>query len=258
MILFPAIDLKDGNCVRLYKGEMDQATVFNNDPGNQAKQFADAGCEWLHIVDLNGAFAGRPVNGEAVDSILANVDVPVQLGGGIRDIETIAAWIEKGMSRVILGTIALRDPKIVIKAAKEFPGRVAVGIDARDGMVAVEGWAETSDISAIDLGKKFEDAGVCSIIYTDIDRDGTMEGLNVDSTIELSNALSIPVIASGGVSALDDLKILKAAAEKATGTIEGAISGRALYDHSLDLKEAILLLREDKKCLSHALFHALM
>ncbi|MDG1438913.1 MAG: 1-(5-phosphoribosyl)-5-[(5-phosphoribosylamino)methylideneamino]imidazole-4-carboxamide isomerase, partial [Emcibacteraceae bacterium] len=199
MILFPAIDLKDGNCVRLYKGEMDQATVFNDDPGDQGKQFADAGCEWLHIVDLNGAFAGRPVNEEAVEGILANVDVPVQLGGGIRDLSTIETWINKGISRVILGTIALRDPEIVISAAKAFPGKIAVGIDARGGMVAVEGWAETSDMSAIDLGKKFEDAGVCSIIYTDIDRDGTMEGLNVESTIELANALNIPVIASGGV-----------------------------------------------------------
>lgn len=245
MILFPAIDLKDGNCVRLYKGDMDQATVFNDDPGDQGKQFADAGCEWLHIVDLNGAFAGRPVNGDAVESILAKVNVPVQLGGGIRDLKTIADWIEKGISRVILGTIALRDPQIVISAAKAFPGKVAVGIDARGGMVAVEGWAETSDMSAIDLGKKFEDAGVCSIIYTDIDRDGTMEGLNVDSTIELANALSIPVIASGGVASLDDLKILKAAAAKATGTIEGAISGRALYDGSLDIRDAIAFLKGD-------------
>jgi phosphoribosylformimino-5-aminoimidazole carboxamide ribotide isomerase len=245
MILFPAIDLKDGNCVRLYKGEMDQATVFNDNPGDQGKQFADAGCEWLHIVDLNGAFAGRPVNGDAVDSILANVNIPVQLGGGIRNLETIGKWVDKGISRVILGTIALRDPSIVISAAKEFPGKIAVGIDARGGMVAVEGWAETSDMSAVDLGKKFEDAGVCSIIYTDIDRDGTMEGLNVESTIELANALSIPVIASGGVSSVDDLKILKAAARKATGTIEGAISGRALYDKSLDVVEAIAYLKGD-------------
>ena len=239
MILFPAIDLKDGNCVRLYKGEMDQATVFNDNPANQALEFANAGCEWLHLVDLNGAFAGRPVNGDAVDGILENVDIPVQLGGGIRDLNTIGTWIDKGISRVILGTIALRDPDIVINAAKEFPGKVAVGIDARGGMVAVEGWAETSDMSAVDLGKKFEDAGVVSIIYTDIDRDGTMEGLNIQGTIDLANALSIPVIASGGVASLDDLKILKAAAEEATGTIEGAISGRALYDGRLDVREAI-------------------
>ncbi len=243
MILFPAIDLKDGNCVRLYKGEMDQATVFNDNPGNQAKQFEDAGCEWIHLVDLNGAFAGRPVNGDAVDSILESVSVPVQLGGGIRDVATIGNWIEKGISRVILGTIALRDPSVVIEAAREFPGKVAVGIDARNGMVAVEGWAETSDMSAVELGKKFEDAGVTSIIYTDIDRDGTMEGLNVQGTIDLANALSIQVIASGGVASLDDLKVLKAAAETATGIIEGAISGRALYDGSLDVKEAIAFLR---------------
>lgn len=243
MILFPAIDLKDGNCVRLYKGEMDQATVFNDNPGNQARQFADAGCEWLHLVDLNGAFAGRPVNGDAVDNILANVNIPVQLGGGIRDVQTIGNWIEKGISRVILGTIALRDPSIVIEAAKEFPGKVAVGIDARGGMVAVEGWAETSDMTAVELGKKFEDAGVTSIIYTDIDRDGTMEGLNVKGTIDLANALSIPVIASGGVASIEDLKILKQAADMAVGTIEGAISGRALYDGSLDIKAALSFLR---------------
>ncbi len=243
MILFPAIDLKDGNCVRLYKGEMNQATVFNDNPGNQAQQFENAGCEWLHLVDLNGAFEGRPVNGEAVDNILENVNIPVQLGGGIRNLTTIATWIEKGISRVILGTIALRDPKVVIEAAKAFPGQVAVGIDARNGMVAVEGWAETSDISAVELGKKFEDVGVTSIIYTDIDRDGTMEGLNVQSTIDLANALSIPVIASGGVASLDDIKKLKTAADVAQGTIEGAISGRALYDGSLDIHEALSYLK---------------
>lgn len=244
MILFPAIDLKDGNCVRLYKGEMDQATVFNDDPGDQARQFEKAGCEWLHIVDLNGAFAGRPVNGEAVDAILESVTIPVQLGGGIRDLDTIQTWIEKGISRVILGTIALRDPELVIAAAKKFPGKVAVGIDARNGMVAVEGWAETSDMSAVELGRKFEDAGVTSIIYTDIDRDGTMQGLNVKSTIGLADALNIPVIASGGVASLDDLKILKTAAAAAQGRIEGAISGRALYDGSLDIKDALLFLKE--------------
>lgn len=243
MILFPAIDLKDGNCVRLYKGEMNRVTVFNDDPADQARQFEKAGCEWLHIVDLNGAFAGKPVNEVAVGDILGSVNIPVQLGGGIRDLDTIQAWIEEGISRVILGTVALRDPKLVITAAKKFPGRIAVGIDARDGMVAVEGWAETSDMSAVDLARKFEDAGVCSIIYTDIDRDGTMKGLNVDGTIELADALSIPVIASGGVASLEDLRILKKAGEKATGTIEGAISGRALYDGSLDIREAISLLK---------------
>ena len=245
MILFPAIDLKDGNCVRLYKGEMDQATIFNNDPGDQARQFEKSGCEWLHIVDLNGAFAGHPVNGDAVKSILENVNIPVQLGGGIRDLDTIQSWIEAGISRVILGTIALRDPNVVITAAKRFPGKIAVGIDARDGMVAVEGWAETSDMSAIDLGKKFEDAGVTSIIYTDIDRDGTMTGLNLESTINLANALNIPIIASGGVSSLSDLKSLKGLAKNAQGIIEGAISGRALYDGSLDVREAISFLKDD-------------
>lgn len=245
MILFPAIDLKDGNCVRLYKGEMDQATIFNDDPSDQARQFEKAGCEWLHIVDLNGAFAGRPVNGDAVDTILESVTIPVQLGGGIRDLDTIQTWIEKGISRVILGTIALRDPSLVIAAAKKFPGKVAVGIDARNGMVAVEGWAETSDMSAIELGKKFEDAGVTSIIYTDIDRDGTMQGLNVKSTIELADALDISVIASGGVASLDDLRTLKNAAAKAQGTIEGAISGRALYDGSLDIRDALSFLKDD-------------
>ena len=246
MILFPAIDLKDGNCVRLYKGDMDSATVFNDDPGDQARQFEKAGCQWLHIVDLNGAFAGHPVNGDAVTSILDSVNVPVQLGGGIRDLDTIQAWIEKGISRIILGTIALRDPALVITAAKKFPGKIAVGIDARNGMVAVEGWAETSDMSAVELGKKFEDAGVTSIIYTDIDRDGTMQGLNVESTLNLANALTIPVIASGGVASLDDLKILKSAAETATGSIEGAISGRALYDGSLDIREALAFLKDDQ------------
>ncbi len=244
MILFPAIDLKDGNCVRLYKGEMDQATIFNNDPRDQARQFEKAGCEWLHIVDLNGAFAGHPVNGDAVKSILENVNIPVQLGGGVRDLSTIQKWMEAGISRVILGTVALRDPNIVITAAKNFPGKIAVGIDARDGMVAVEGWAETSGISAIDLGKKFEDAGVSCIIYTDIDRDGTMTGLNIESTIDLANVLNIPIIASGGVSSLRDLKTLKEATMEATGTIEGAISGRALYDGNLDIKEAISFLKD--------------
>jgi phosphoribosylformimino-5-aminoimidazole carboxamide ribotide isomerase len=243
MILFPAIDLKDGNCVRLYKGEMDQATVFNVDPADQALQFQNAGCEWIHLVDLNGAFAGKPVNGSAVDAILQKVNVPVQLGGGIRDIETIETWLEKGISRIILGTIALRDPAIVIKAAKMFTGKIVVGIDARNGMVAVEGWAETSNISAIELGKKFEDAGITSIIYTDIDRDGTMQGLNIESTINLANALNIPVIASGGVASIEDLKILKIAAKKAIGTIEGAISGRALYDGRLDIAEALSYLK---------------
>ena len=245
MFLFPAIDLKDGQCVRLLKGEMDQATVFNDSPANQAMEFEKAGCEWLHLVDLNGAFAGQPVNGEAVDAILAEVKVPVQLGGGIRDLKTIETWITKGIKRVILGTVALRNPEIVIEAAKEFPGHVAVGIDARGGMVAVEGWAETSDMSAVDLGRKFEDAGISAIIYTDIDRDGMMGGVNVDGTVALAGALSIPVIASGGVSCLADLAKLKKAAEVAGVDLEGAISGRALYDGRLDIAQAITLLKED-------------
>lgn len=246
MKLYPAIDLKDGQCVRLFKGEMDQATVFNNSPAAQARDFQISGCEWLHLVDLNGAFAGEPVNGDAVDSILQVVDVPVQLGGGIRDLKTIEQWIMKGISRVILGTVALRNPSLVIEAAKTFPGHVAVGIDARGGMVAVEGWAETSDMSAIDLGRKFEDAGISAIIYTDIDRDGTMEGVNVAQTVELASALSIPVIASGGVSCLDDLRKLKEAADQAGVVLEGAISGRALYDGRLDIAEANALLTGDE------------
>ncbi|MEX1147366.1 MAG: 1-(5-phosphoribosyl)-5-[(5-phosphoribosylamino)methylideneamino]imidazole-4-carboxamide isomerase [Sphingomonadales bacterium] len=249
MILFPAIDLKDGNCVRLVRGDMDAATVFSNNPGDQARAFVDAGAEWLHLVDLNGAFAGRPVNSDAVEAILAAAgDVPVQLGGGIRTLDTIEHWLRRGVRRVILGTVAVRDPDLVRRAAHAFPGRIAVGIDARDGRVAVEGWAETSTTTALDLARKFEDAGVAAIIYTDIDRDGTMTGLNVDATVALADGLSIPVIASGGVSSLDDLKILRAAAAKARGTIEGAISGRALYDGRLDLGEALRLLKEPLPC----------
>ncbi len=243
MLLFPAIDLKDGACVRLFKGDMTRVTVFNDSPADQARQFQNAGCEWLHLVDLNGAFAGQPVNGAAVDDILAKIEVPVQLGGGIRDLETIEAWIDKGISRVILGTAALHNPALVREAAKEFAGHVAVGIDARAGRVAVEGWAETSDMTAVDLGRKFEDAGISAIIYTDIDRDGTMEGVNVAGTVDLARALSIPVIASGGVSSLDDLAKLKRAADQQSVKLEGAISGRALYDGSLDIAEAITLLR---------------
>ncbi len=242
MILFPAIDLKDGACVRLLKGEMDQATVFNDSPADQALQFAEAGCAWLHLVDLNGAFAGQPVNAGAVDDILSAVDVPVQLGGGIRDLKTIESWLTKGIERVILGTVALRNPEIVKQAAREFPGHVAVGIDARAGMVAVEGWAETSDMSAVDLGRAFEDAGISAIIYTDIDRDGMMGGVNVTGTIDLARALTIPVIASGGLSCLDDLKKLKTAAEAEGVLLEGAISGRALYDGRLDIGEAVAYL----------------
>lgn len=238
MILYPAIDLKDGNCVRLVRGEMDAATVFNDDPAAQATAFQDAGCQWIHLVDLNGAFAGEPVNGTAVEAILSAVSVPAQLGGGIRDMGTIEAWLDKGLSRVILGTVAVRDPDLVKSAAKAFPGKVAVGIDARGGMVAVEGWAETTDVSALDLARKFEDAGVTAIIYTDIDRDGAMQGPNVDATAALANAVSIPVIASGGVSSMDDLRALKACG----APLNGVISGRALYDGRIDVAGAVALL----------------
>lgn len=238
MILYPAIDLKDGACVRLYKGEMDQATVFNDDPAAQAAAFAAAGCRWLHLVDLNGAFAGEPVNGAAVEAILSRVSVPTQLGGGIRDMATIDAWLEKGLSRVILGTVAVRDPALVKEAAKAHPGKVAVGIDARDGKVAVEGWAETTDVTALDLAKQFEDVGVAAIIYTDIDRDGAMQGPNVEATAALASAVSIPVIASGGVSSMEDLKALKASG----APLDGVISGRALYDGRIEVAAATELL----------------
>lgn len=239
MIIYPAIDLKDGACVRLLRGEMSQATVFNNDPGEQARLFQSQGFEWLHLVDLNGAFEGKPVNGAAVESILKSVTIPVQLGGGIRDLNTIGMWLEKGISRVILGTVALRDPELVKAACREFPGKVAVGIDAREGYVAVAGWAETSDIKALDLALKFEDCGVAAIIYTDINRDGAMGGVNVESTSDLAFHLTTPVIASGGVSSIEDLKALKL--EEDTG-IEGVICGRALYDGRIDPKEALALL----------------
>jgi len=239
MILYPAIDLKDGNCVRLVKGEMDQATVFSDNPAAQALAFQDAGCEWLHLVDLNGAFAGEPVNAAPVEAILKACAIPAQLGGGIRDIATIERWLGKGLQRVILGTVALRDPALVKEAAKLFPDHVAVGIDARNGMVAVEGWAETSDTSALDLARQFEDAGVSAIIYTDIDRDGAMQGPNVAATAALANAVSIPVIASGGVSSMDDLRALKTCG----ASLNGAISGRALYDGAIDAAEAAAFLK---------------
>lgn len=240
MILFPAIDLKDGNCVRLIKGEMDQATVFNDSPADQAKQFENQGFEYLHIVDLNGAFAGEPVNGGAVDEILAAIKMPTQLGGGIRDLKTIEMWLEKGISRVILGTVAVKDPELVIEACKKFPGQIAVGIDAKDGFVAVEGWAEVSELSVIELAKKFENAGVAAIIYTDISRDGILAGLNMASTVELANAVSIPVIASGGLASIDDIHELK---KPENAILEGAISGRALYDGRLDPAEALAVLK---------------
>jgi phosphoribosylformimino-5-aminoimidazole carboxamide ribotide isomerase len=245
MILFPAIDLKDGACVRLVQGEMGAATVFNTDPAAQARAFAAAGCEWIHVVDLNGAFAGRPVNSQAVAAIVAAAPVPVQLGGGIRDMATIALWLDQGVRRVILGTVALRDPALVKEACRRFPGRVAVGIDARGGRVAVEGWAETSDVTARDLALKFEDVGVAAIIYTDIDRDGLMKGPNVEATAALAEALTTPVIASGGVSSLEDLHAIKA---RASSGIAGVISGRALYDGRIDLAAALALLKGGAPC----------
>ncbi|WP_282602135.1 1-(5-phosphoribosyl)-5-[(5-phosphoribosylamino)methylideneamino]imidazole-4-carboxamide isomerase [Paracoccus sp. PARArs4] len=237
MILYPAIDLKDGNCVRLLRGDMEAATVFGTDPAAQARAFQDAGAQWLHLVDLNGAFAGRPVNAEAVEAILARTDIPAQLGGGIRDMATIEAWIERGLSRVILGTVAVENPALVREAAAAFPGKIAVGIDARAGRVATRGWATETDVMATDLARQFEDAGVAAIIYTDIDRDGAMGGPNIAATEALARAVDIPVIASGGVSSLDDLHALKA-----TGIISGAISGRALYDGALDLGQALAAL----------------
>jgi len=239
MIFFPAIDLKDGQCVRLFQGDMDQVTVFGDDPAGQAKGFADAGAKWLHVVDLNGAFSGRPMNEDAVSGILDRIDIPVQLGGGIRDMQTIDFWLDRGVRRVILGTVAVRDPDLVKQACKRHPDRVVVGIDARDGMVAVEGWTELSEITGLELAKEFEDCGVAAIIYTDIARDGAMDGPNIEATVGLANAVSVPVIASGGVSSLEDLEALKAAG---TGLLEGVISGRALYDGRIDLAAAVGLL----------------
>ncbi len=238
MILYPAIDLKDGNCVRLLRGDMDAATVFGTDPAAQARAFQDAGCAWVHLVDLNGAFAGTPVNAAAVEAILARVTVPAQLGGGIRDMATIAAWLDKGLARVILGTVAVENPALVRAAAKAFPGQVAVGIDARKGRVATKGWATETDVMATDLARSFEDAGVAAIIYTDIDRDGAMGGPNIDATADLARAVTIPVIASGGVASMADLIALRD-----TGIIAGAISGRALYDGAIDLAQAVKALR---------------
>jgi len=239
MILYPAIDLKDGACVRLYKGEMDMATVFNDNPAAQARAFQDAGCEWLHLVDLNGAFAGEPINGDAVEAILSEISVPTQLGGGIRDIATIERWLDKGLTRVILGTVAVENPDLVREAARAFPGHVAVGLDARNGLVATRGWAEETDINVTDLAKTFEDHGVAAIIYTDINRDGAMQGPNVAATAALANAVSIPVIASAGVSSLDDLVALR----NCGAPLDGAISGRALYDGAIDLAEALAVLK---------------
>ena len=234
MILYPAIDLKDGQAVRLVHGDMDQTTVFDDDPAAQAKEFVAAGCEWLHLVDLNGAFAGEPVNAAPVEAILKACPVPAQLGGGIRDMATIERWVDRGLARVILGTVAVENPDLVREAAKEFPGKVAVGLDARNGFVATKGWAEETDVQVVDLAKSFEDAGISAIIYTDILRDGAMKGPNITATEALARAVDIPVIASGGVSSMDDLNALKN-----TGVISGAISGRALYDGAIDLKAAL-------------------
>jgi phosphoribosylformimino-5-aminoimidazole carboxamide ribotide isomerase len=241
MILFPAIDLKDGQCVRLKLGDMAEATVFNDDPAAQAKSFEKQGFSWLHLVDLNGAFAGKPVNGAAVEAILKAISLPVQLGGGIRSLAHIEAWLAKGIRRVILGTVALRDPDLVREACRLFPGRIAVGIDAKGGKVAVEGWAETSELTTIDLARRFSDAGVSAIIFTDIDRDGVLKGLNIDSTLELARAVPIPVIASGGLASMDDIHRLL---EPDCRILEGAISGRALYDGRIDVPKALQLIRE--------------
>lgn len=237
MILYPAIDLKDGQAVRLLRGEMEAATVFNDDPAAQAMAFVEAGCDWLHLVDLNGAFEGKPVNAAPVEEILKATKTPAQLGGGIRDMATIEMWLSKGLARVILGTVAVENPDLVRAAAKAFPGQVAVGLDARGGFVATRGWAQETDVQVTDLAKSFEDAGVAAIIYTDINRDGAMQGPNVGATAALAKATSIPVIASGGVSSLADLMALRDA-----GGIAGAISGRALYDGALDLKAALAAL----------------
>jgi phosphoribosylformimino-5-aminoimidazole carboxamide ribotide isomerase len=240
VIRFPAIDLKNGQCVRLEQGDMARATVFNLEPAAQARAFAAQGFEYLHVVDLDGAFAGKPMNAMAVEAMLKSVSMPVQLGGGIRDLQTVEAWLAKGITRVIIGTAAVRQPELVKQAAKAFPGRVAVGLDARDGKVAVEGWAETSRIGALEIAKRFEDAGVAAIIFTDIARDGLLKGLNLDATIELAEQLSIPVIASGGFASIEDVKALLA---PRANKLAGAIVGRALYDGRLDPTAALTLIR---------------
>jgi phosphoribosylformimino-5-aminoimidazole carboxamide ribotide isomerase len=240
VILFPAIDLKNGACVRLVRGDMAQATVFNADPAAQARSFADQGFEYLHVVDLDGAFAGKPVNAAAVRAILAELTTKLQLGGGIRDMKTVRGWLESGVTRVIIGTAAVRDPEFVREAALAFPGRVAVGVDAREGVVAVEGWAKASHISALDLARRFEDAGVSAIVYTDIARDGVLAGLNIESTIALAEAVEIPIIASGGLASIEDVRRLT---QRDCARLAGAIVGRALYDGRLDPREALALLR---------------
>lgn len=239
MILFPAIDLKDGQCVRLLRGEMEEDTVFNDNPGQQAKSFVDDGCEWLHVVDLNGAFAGQPVNSDAVDSILKSVDVPVQLGGGIRDLETIEFWLNRGVSRVIMGTAAVENPGLVAQACDAHPGKIAVAIDCKGGFVATGGWAEVSELEALDLAINFDHAGVAAIIYTDIERDGAMEGPNIETTQKLATSVDTPVIASGGVSSMEDLKTL----QENIPNLSGIITGRAVYDGRINIAEAVKLLK---------------
>ena len=240
MILYPAIDLKEGHCVRLVQGDMAQAVVFNDDPAAQAQAFADQGFSWLHVVDLDGAFAGAPMNAAAVDAILAEIDIPVQLGGGIREMRTLESWLEKGVARVIIGTAAVRDPAFVHEAARRHPGKIAVGIDAKDGRVAVAGWAETSSMTAEDLGRRFEDAGVSAIIYTDIARDGILKGLNIEMTVALAEAVSIPVIASGGLASIEDVHRLL---EPDCAMLAGAITGRALYDGRIDPRAALFAIK---------------
>ncbi len=240
MILFPAIDLKEGLAVRLEQGDMTRATIFHRDPAAQARAFEQQGFEYLHIVDLDGAFTGKPMNAAAVDRILETVSIPVQLGGGVRDTATVENWLEKGVTRVIIGTAAVRDPPFVKQAARDYPGRIAVGLDARDGKVAVEGWAENSQLSALEIARRFEDVGVAAIVYTDIARDGMLRGLNLDATILLAEAISIPVIASGGLASIDDIKALL---EPRAKKLVGAIAGRALYDGRLDAAEALMLIR---------------
>jgi len=241
VILFPAIDLKDGLCVRLEQGDMARATVFHRDPAAQAQAFEEQGFEYLHVVDLNGAFAGRPVNAAAVERILETTSLPLQLGGGIRDLATVEAWLGKGVNRVIIGTAAVRNPQLVKEAARRFPARIAVGLDARDGEVAVEGWAQTASLSALELARRFEDAGVAAIIYTDIARDGLLKGLNLEATIALADAIAIPVIASGGLASIADVEALLA---PRAAKLAGAIAGRALYDGRLNAAAALALIRK--------------
>jgi phosphoribosylformimino-5-aminoimidazole carboxamide ribotide isomerase len=240
VILLPAIDLKEGRAVRLEQGDITRATIFHRDPAAQARAFQQQGFEYLHVVDLDGAFAGKPMNATAVERILETVDIPVQLGGGVRDTATVESWLEKGVARVIIGTAAVRDPPFVKQAARDYPGRVAVGLDAREGKVAVDGWAQTSQLSALDIARRFEDIGVAAIVYTDIARDGMLQGLNLDATISLAEAISIPVIASGGLASMGDIKaLLEPRAQK----LAGAIAGRALYDGRLNAAEALALIR---------------